>query len=72
MLIGDDQGVKPDRMVLRWLAAHDVAVDASDARAFLQQVAAELTIRSGVNVTPWMVDHAIWKAERGRPVVGRF
>ena len=31
MLPGDDDGVKPDRMVLRWLASQAAGADASEA-----------------------------------------
>ncbi|VTR76683.1 hypothetical protein CHMI_01446 [Cellulomonas hominis] len=65
MLVGDDHQVKPDRMVLRFLARHDGPTDVAGARTVLAELAAELTEGSRV-VTPWMVDHAIWLAERGR------
>ena len=64
MLLGDDDGVKPDRMVLRWLAAQGVDTGASEAGSLLREVAAELSSRSGTAVTPWMVDHAVWEAGR--------
>ena len=66
MLCGSDQLVKPDRMVLRWIARHCPGVGPADARRLLGEVAAALTTRLGRPVTPWMLDHAIWQAERGR------
>jgi hypothetical protein len=62
LLCGDDQ-VKPDRMVLRWLAPHGVT-DPSTAKQLLLDVAARLSARSGAPVTPRAVDHAIWLAAR--------
>lgn len=71
MLCGSDHMVKPDRMILRWLARHGCEVDAVQARTVLERAAKELTTHLGRPVTPWMVDRAIWKAERARPVIGR-
>jgi hypothetical protein len=65
MLVGDDHQVKPDRMVLRFLGRYDGATDVAAARTVLTELAAGLTDGSR-EVTPWMVDHAIWQAERGR------
>jgi hypothetical protein len=66
MLCGSDDVIKPDRMVLRWLARQGEHADAVRAREVLCEVARQLTPRLGRPVTPWMVDHAIWKAERSR------
>lgn len=63
LLCGDDDQVKPDRMVLRWLAPHGVT-DPSTAKQLLVDVAARLSARSGAPVTPRAVDHAIWLAAR--------
>ena len=63
MLIGNDELIKPDRMVLGWLARQGHQVDATQARVLIKEVARELT-RLRRPVTPWMVDHAIWIAER--------
>lgn len=71
MLCGSDGMVKPDRMTLRWLVRHGCEADAPQARMVLERAARELTTRLGRPVTPWMVDHAIWKAERMRPLTGR-
>lgn len=67
MLIGDEHTVKPDRMVLRWLARHGTTtVTADSARSLLRDVAGELSTTMGRPVTAWEVDHAIWRAARSR------
>lgn len=61
MLIGDDTLIKPDRMVLRWIAAALEPArppSVSDARIVITQVAGHL------GCTPWELDHAIWTAQR--------
>jgi hypothetical protein len=65
MLVGDDHRVKPDRMVLRFLHRYGVPADAAAAREVLAGLAVELTDGTR-EVTPWMIDHAIWRAERRR------
>jgi hypothetical protein len=62
MTAGDDSHVKPDRHILRWLREilqRNVTV--LEARALLTDSAQDL------GLTPWAVDHAIWKhmARRG-------
>jgi hypothetical protein len=64
MLCGDDGRIKPDRMVLRWLAPHGVR-DPEVAQQLLIDVAAFLSQNGAATVTPWEVDHAIWLAARG-------
>jgi hypothetical protein len=64
MLVGSDELVKPDRMVLRFLARHGVPVGVEAARDVLAELARDLSSTRGLPVTPWMVDHAIWRAER--------
>jgi hypothetical protein len=64
MLIGHDDLVKPDRMVLRWLARHGITVSSDQAREILAEAASAVSDKLGRRVTPWMVDHAIWRAER--------
>ena len=66
MLVGSNEVIKPDRMVLRWLARQGLQVHAAKARAVIREVAQELTQRQRRPVTPWMVDQAIWQAERSR------
>jgi hypothetical protein len=68
MLCGDDERIKPDRMVMRWLADFRI-VDPACAAALLVDVAALLTRRAPAGarpVTAWQVDHAIWLAARTR------
>lgn len=61
MLIGDDNAIKPDRMVMRWLAANGAAVKSPEgARDVLAQVAHALDGR----YTLWEIDHAIWRASQ--------
>ncbi|MGW0022259.1 hypothetical protein ACWDUD_28430 [Rhodococcus sp. NPDC003382] len=64
MLIGDQDTVKPDRMVLRWLARHGADTTPDSARGILRDIARELRAGSGREVTAWEVDHAIWQAAR--------
>jgi hypothetical protein len=59
LLTADDERIKPDRKVLRWLAEHGTTGTVADARQLLHQVAAELTRSLDRPVTPWMIDHAI-------------
>jgi hypothetical protein len=65
MLVGDDDTVKPDRMILRFLERHGVSTDAQGAKRVLRALADLLSVPDAV-VTPWMVDHAIWRDERAR------
>jgi hypothetical protein len=59
MAAGDDFHVKPDRHVLRWLAVVlQRSVTVAEARELLAEAAREL------GVTPWSIDHVIWKAAR--------
>ncbi|GAA1854857.1 hypothetical protein [Asanoa iriomotensis] len=70
MLCGSDWMIKPDRMILRWLARHGLDVTPAEARSVLESAAEALTERIGRRVTPRMVDRAIWKAESTRPTLG--
>jgi hypothetical protein len=68
MLCGDDERIKPDRMVLRWLRPFGVT-DPARAHQVLVDVASFLTEQAGdghPRVTPWQVDHAIWLAARSK------
>ncbi|WP_030768782.1 hypothetical protein [Streptomyces sp. NRRL F-2664] len=57
MLLGADDRIKPDRMILRWLeAALHRPVTPQQAIHLLKEASASL------NCTPWELDHAIWKA----------
>lgn len=66
MLVGDDDLIKPDRMILRWLAREGLRANATKARDVIKEIAQALTEQLGRPVTRWMVDHAIWQAERSR------
>ncbi|WP_430336242.1 hypothetical protein [Rhodococcus sp. ACT016] len=66
MLVGHEDEVKPDRMVLRWLARHGVVVSPGEARVVLAAVAERLSARLGRRTTAWELDHAIWLDERNR------
>ncbi|MEU2997252.1 hypothetical protein ABZ684_06705 [Streptomyces sp. NPDC006995] len=59
MLAGDDTGIKPDRMVLNWLA-HVLKrpMGVSEGRTLLT-AAAQI-----IGCTPWELDHAIWLYQR--------
>jgi hypothetical protein len=62
MTAGDDDRVKPDRHVLRWLSTClGRRVDVAEARVLLKDAAKVL------NVTPWSADHAIWEHQARPP-----
>ncbi|MER7433574.1 hypothetical protein [Pseudonocardia alni] len=61
MLLGDDDTIKPDRMVLRWLSSVGVLarrVSPAQARSVLTEAAQIM------GCTAWSLDHAIWQAQR--------
>jgi hypothetical protein len=61
MLLGDDDVIKPDRMVLRWLeGVLGRQPSVPQARDLLAEAAVSL------GCTPWALDHAIWQAQRSR------
>lgn len=56
MTAGDDHKVKPDRHILRWIQnAIGRRPSVVEARSLLEETAAS------INVTPWVLDHAIWR-----------
>ncbi|GAB3360175.1 hypothetical protein [Amycolatopsis echigonensis] len=65
MLAGDDNRIKPDRMIRRWPTRHlrlDTLVSVAEARDLLAALASRL------GCTQWELDHAVWQFERsGRP-----
>jgi hypothetical protein len=65
MLIGQDDLIKPDRMVLRWFKRHRVVVDPGGARDMIAAMAPVVTTRLKRTVTAWELDHALWSAGRG-------
>lgn len=64
MLVGDDNRIKPDRMILRWFARQGIDATPALATAYIKSAAPEVTNRLGRRVTPWEIDHAIWSAVR--------
>lgn len=61
MLVGSDDLVKPDRMVLGWLEGSlGRRPEALEARNLLAGAAQQLAC------TPWALDHAIWNDQRTR------
>lgn len=64
MLVGEDDLIKPDRMVLRWLAHHGVDVDPAGARGVIAALVPAVGARLERDVTAWEIDHAIWNAGR--------
>lgn len=64
MLISDATLIKPDRMVMRWLRNQGAEVSPSGARGLINDAAEAISQSRGSIVTPWMIDHAIWRAQR--------
>lgn len=64
MLIGDDERIKPDRMVLRLLSRIGLDVDPLQAERLILGAVASVSTELGRNVTAWEIDHAIWSAAR--------
>lgn len=64
MLIGRDDLIKPDRMVLRWLARQGVQTDPAGARDIIAAVVPLVSARLIRTVTAWEIDHALWLAGR--------
>jgi hypothetical protein len=65
MLIGQDDSIKPDRMVLRWFKKHGVVVDPIGARDLIAALVPAVGARLKRTVTAWEIDHALWSAGRG-------
>ena len=64
MLIGQDDAIKPDRMVVRWLTKFGVPSDPAVAREYIAAAASEISKEPSRAVTPWEIDHAIWDHQR--------
>ncbi len=64
MLIGQDDLIKPDRMVLRWLGRQGVETDPAGARDIIAAVVPLVSVRLNRTVTAWEIDHALWLAGR--------
>ncbi|TDL10647.1 hypothetical protein EUA04_11660 [Mycolicibacterium obuense] len=65
MLIGQDDLIKPDRMVLRWFRHHGVTVDPVGARDLIAALIPAVSAGLKRPVTAWEIDHALWNAGRG-------
>jgi len=65
MLIGQDDLIKPDRMVLRWFKHHGVIVDPIAARELISALVPAVSDRLKRPVTAWEIDHALLNAGRG-------
>lgn len=65
MLIGQDDLIKPDRMVLRWFRHHGVTVDPVSARDLIAEFVPAVSTRLKRPVTAWEIDHGLWNAGRG-------
>ena len=64
MLVGDDDRIKPDRMVRRWFSDLGVPVDPQLAKDYILAAAPVCSEQLDRKVTPWEIDHAIWLAAR--------
>ena len=65
MLLGQE-GIKPDRMIIRFLEkAFARKVSSDEAREMLAEVAHKLSL------SQIQLDHAIWNYQRGRKILGR-
>ncbi|MGX7696006.1 hypothetical protein ACWPN4_14020 [Gordonia polyisoprenivorans] len=64
MLVGDDDRIKPDRMVRRWFSDLGVPVDPQLAKDYILAAAPVCSEQLDRKVTPWEIDHAIWLATR--------
>jgi hypothetical protein len=66
MLIGNNDLIKPDRMILRWLHHHGAPVDAATATTLITEIVELLNRRQRLDTerlyTAWELDHAIWQA----------
>jgi hypothetical protein len=68
MLSGDNTLVKPDRMVLRFLAGAfpGIAFDVRRATLVLQEICKYIRLNKGIDISPRELDHWIWRNERGK------
>jgi hypothetical protein len=64
MLIGQDDLIKPDRMVLRWFTRRGVVVDPVGARDLIRDLVPAVSARLERTVTAWEIDHALRDAGR--------
>jgi hypothetical protein len=66
MVVGQDDLIKPDRMVLRWFGRQGVSVDPAGARDAIAAFVPLVSTRLGRTVTAWEIDHAMWQSARRR------
>lgn len=66
MVVGQDDLIKPDRMVLRWFGRHGVEVDPTGARDAIAALVPLVSAGLGRTVTAWEIDHALWQSARRR------
>lgn len=66
MVVGQDDLIKPDRMVLRWFDREGVNVDPAGARDAIAALVPLVSARLGRTVTAWEIDHAMWQSARRR------
>lgn len=64
MLVGDDNRIKPDRMILGWFRSLGVPSDPASAEDYIRAAAPIVSARLQRPVTPWEIDHAIWNYAR--------
>jgi hypothetical protein len=64
MLIGQDDLIKPDRMVLRWLGRQGVETDPAGARDIIAALVPEVSQELKRPVSAWEIDHVLWLAGR--------
>lgn len=64
MTIGQDDLIKPDRMVLRWLDRQEVKTDPAGARNIIAALVPLVSAGLKRRVTAWEIDHALWLAGR--------
>jgi len=60
MLVGDDDRVKPDRMVLGWLS------EVLGRKVVYEALELLTAAADALGCTVWELDHVVWQAQRGR------
>lgn len=66
MVVGQDDLIKPDRMVLRWFDRQGVSIDPDDARDAIAALVPLVSVGLDRTVTAWEIDHAMWQSARRR------
>jgi hypothetical protein len=66
MVVGQDDLIKPDRMVLRWFDRQGVSLDPAGARDAIAALVPLVSAGLGRTVTAWEIDHAMWQSARRR------